>query len=494
MAVVLVFAGIGSWLYMLVNGQVAQLPNADPTWRVQAFYYGWYGNPQTDGQWRHWNDKNHLPADDIDSAYYPQLGAYSSADRTVVAQHMKWARQAGIGVLIYSWWGRNNYMDHNAALVLEEAAKQNIQIAWIMEPYAGRTPASVVSDIHYIYDTYGQSLAFFRVSRPTKYGNTTTSRGLFYVYQSTSYTDKTLAGSWRAALDGLHADTTYNAIVLGTGEDACFVDGCNDLTRESHFDGLFVYAGSPVFALGYATMKSNLDARNSIFVPTAIPGYDSSRDRAGDPQLPRFNTNYCASKFTYDCEWESIAAAKPEWTSITSFNEWHESTIIEPAVPKTIPSFTYRNFTNELSSAAPTFYLDKTAAGVSKYLASLGITWSPPTVPGAPAPTSSPASGTSNATHSSNTPGSSPQSSGTEPSNGDASTASTLTNEPEALDSNGASKTPQDTRAAPGETQSKSKKLLIAGAGLGGLSAVVIGVWRRRRLASLVTIFRQRQV
>lgn len=354
----------------------------EPTQRVQAFYYPWYGNPTHDaGHWYHWNDNGHSPPEDIDAGYYPQLGAYSSRDRAVVAQHMKWAKQAGIGVLIYSWWGRNNYINANVTLVMEEAAKQNIKIAWIIEPYAGWSPATVTSDIHYLYDTYGNSPAFFRVARPTKYGNSNAPRGLFYVFGSTSTTNTALAGQWRTALDTLHADASYNAIVLGVGEDACFVDGCNDLNRESHFDGLFLYAGSPVYALGYPDMKAALDSRNSLFIPTTIPGFDSSRDRAGDPKLLRFNHGqYCVNSFTYDCTWAGVIKTKPEWATITSFNEWHESTNIEPAVAKTITNFTYKNYTDEIPGVSSTFYIDKTTVNVVKYLAALGISWSPPAV------------------------------------------------------------------------------------------------------------------
>lgn len=357
-----------------------------PTARIQAFYYGWYGSPATDGQWLHWNSNNHVPPDDIDSTYYPELGAYSSQDRAVVAQQMAWASKAGVGTLIYSWWGRGNYIDHNARLVLEEAAKQNIKVSWILEPYAGRTPASVVSDIHYLYDTYGNYPAFFRVSRSTKYGNTTAARGVFYIFQSNLHTATSSGNQWRPALDGLHTDAVYNGIVLGFGEDACYIDGCNDLDKESHFDGMFLYAGSPVYALGYPTMKAALDARNSIFVPTVVPGFNSSRDRAGDAVLPRYNTNFCANRYTYDCTWDGIIQSKPEWMSITSFNEWHESTNIEPAVIKSISSYTYKNYADEALNATSSFYLDKTATNVVKYLAALGISWSPPvaTSPGSP--------------------------------------------------------------------------------------------------------------
>ena len=36
--------------------------------------------------------------------------------------------------------------------------------------------------------------------------------------------------------------------------------------------------------------------------------------------------------------------SKPEIIGITSFNEWHEGTQIEPAIPKNIQTFEYENY------------------------------------------------------------------------------------------------------------------------------------------------------
>jgi glycoprotein endo-alpha-1,2-mannosidase len=60
----------------------------DPSDKVAAFYYSWYGNPATDGEWIHWTQESYLPPKDIASDYFPDLGAYSSNDPGIVAQHM----------------------------------------------------------------------------------------------------------------------------------------------------------------------------------------------------------------------------------------------------------------------------------------------------------------------------------------------------------------------------------------------------------------------
>ena len=84
-----------------------------PNYNVHVFYYPWYGNPETDGDYRHWNhpylahwDKNeakkwphgrHKPPDDIGAQYYPELGPYSSRKVQIMEEHMKQIRSAGVG-------------------------------------------------------------------------------------------------------------------------------------------------------------------------------------------------------------------------------------------------------------------------------------------------------------------------------------------------------------------------------------------------------------
>lgn len=49
-------------------------------------------------------------------------------------------------------------------------------------------------------------------------------------------------------------------------------------------------------------------------------------------------------------------AANPAFIGITSFNEWHEGTQIEPAIPKALAQFEYEDYLPE----DPEFYLRKT--------------------------------------------------------------------------------------------------------------------------------------
>uniref|UniRef100_A0A8D0H2X4 Glycoprotein endo-alpha-1,2-mannosidase n=1 Tax=Sphenodon punctatus TaxID=8508 RepID=A0A8D0H2X4_SPHPU len=92
-------------------GKLADLPS--PNYNFHIFYYTWFGNPQFDGKYIHWNHPllphwdpkiannyprgRHNPPDDIGSSFYPELGPYSSKDPSVIEAHMKQMRTASIG-------------------------------------------------------------------------------------------------------------------------------------------------------------------------------------------------------------------------------------------------------------------------------------------------------------------------------------------------------------------------------------------------------------
>lgn len=343
---------------------------SSPSTRVHVFYYPWYGNLTTDGKWIHWQQNSHIPPDDVAANFYPQLGAYSGASQTIIAQHMDWIAQSGVGVLVYSWEGQGSLTDKRATLVLDEALKKGLKVAWHIEPYSGRTASSVESDIKYIYDRYGSHATFLRVSRSTKYGNATVLRGVFYVFESSGGAGAIPAADWRIVLDRIHADPTYNAIVLGETSDACFIDGCG-LEKESHFDGLYTYDGLQYDGSTFADINTRIKNRNSIFSPSVAAGYVANRATADTRVKPRYD-GARTIPYTYDSMWDYVIKAKTEWVSVTSFNEWHEGSQIEPAVAKTIPGFTYEDYNDFDPNADSELYLKKTSKNVQAYLIAVG--------------------------------------------------------------------------------------------------------------------------
>jgi glucose/arabinose dehydrogenase/PKD repeat protein len=317
-------------------------PPADPSPDVHLFYYSWYGNPDTHGAWRHWQQGGRTPPDDIGADLYPSAGPYDSGDyQGVVAQQMDQVRRSGAGVIVYSWWGQGSYEDTLAAGVLDAAAAKGIKVAWHLEPYAGRTAASTVADINYLNAKFGSHPAFYR------HGD----RGAYYVFNSLDITD------W-SALD----QVTGTSIVLAQ---------TTDTSKIAHFSGMYTYdAIAGATAPGWEAAGEYAKAHGLIWAPSVGPGYIDDRAVPGNttPTLGR------ADGATYDTEWsnalDEATGGPPTWVSVTSFNEWHEGSSIEPASGTPPAGFGYQTYEGaygKTGAAAETAYLDRTAYWVEQF-------------------------------------------------------------------------------------------------------------------------------
>nr|WP_189936181.1 ThuA domain-containing protein [Streptomyces sulfonofaciens] len=312
---------------------------------VHLFYYPWYGTPEVNGDWRHWQQGGHTPPEDIGADLYPKLGPYDSGDADgAVAQHMKWVRQSGAGVIVYSWWGRGSYEDNLARVVLDAARAEGVKVAWHIEPYQGRTGASVADDIRYIDAAYGDSPAFYRSA---DHGN----RPAFYVFESLRI------GDW-SALDAVTGD---NIVLAQT----------TDTSKISHFNGLYTYDGiAGATAPGWKNAGDYARQHGLVWSPSVAPGYVDDRAVPGNttPTVGRGNGA------TYDLEWSNALdpaiGGSPTWVSVTSFNEWHEGSPIEPAAgdpPAGHGYQTYDGAYGKTGDAAETAYLDRTAEWVAQF-------------------------------------------------------------------------------------------------------------------------------
>lgn len=319
---------------------------------VTAFYYPWYGTSSHDGAWRHWNQLAHKPPADIASSFYPQRGAYSSRDLAVLAAQMADLRSARIGVIAVSWWGQGTWDDSSLDAVFAAAGSAGIKIAFHMEPYQGQTAASIASDVRYLLGRYGTSAALLRISRPTSGSPSTAARPVFYLFGSS----RVPAADLKATIAGLRG-TAYDSIVMVHSPKAV------SATRVGA-DGVYTYdaMASPDT---FAGLVADCRAANLICSPSVAPGFDNRNAVAtGLIFVDR------ASGARYDSMWQAAIAAGTEWISVTSYNEWHEGTQIEPAVAWTSGPRTYSGYGGVYGSAnadAPRAYLVRTAYWVNRF-------------------------------------------------------------------------------------------------------------------------------
>ena len=260
--------------------------------RVSAFFYPWYGTVSADGSYAHWAQLGHTPPNDIASSYYPAQGLYSSSDQLVLGQQMEEIRSAGIDEIVVSWWGQGSAEDQRLPAVIVAAHADGIAVAVHLEPYGGRSVASTVADIAYLRN-YGISS--------------------FYVYRPFDMA----VSDWAAAKSALHAG----------GVKLYAQTGLVGYAANAGFDGVYTYDIVTYGGDKFHRLCAQAHAKHLVCAPSVGPGYDARRG-SDDPRMkPRRNGA------TYDAMWRSAIASGADRVTITSFNEWHEGTQIEPAAP-----------------------------------------------------------------------------------------------------------------------------------------------------------------
>ncbi len=334
-----------------------------PSEKVHIHYYAWYGNPETDGHWSHWNHavtprsgpviEHHSPPEEIGSPFYPQIGLYSSLDPETVRAHLDMIASAGIGVINVSWWGQGKHDDQAAELLIGEAEKKGLQVNFHIEPYPGRSAVSVKEDLQYLIGKYKDSPALYR-------DNNRGNLPMFYVYDSYLIPKEDWAGILLADASDTIRGTDHDAVMI-----ALYVNEKDKtLLTEGGFDGVYTYFATEGFTEGstpgnWKVLREWTDSIGKLFIPSVGPGYDDL------PIRPWNGGNYRERDegAYYDKMFQSAIDANPDFISVTSFNEWHEGTQIEPAIPKKFPEQTYKNYL----PLEPNDYLKKTREWVNLF-------------------------------------------------------------------------------------------------------------------------------
>jgi hypothetical protein len=289
-----------------------------PTGEVAVFYYPWYGNPAYDGEFRHWTQNGHEPPAAIASSYFPARGTYSSADRSILREHMQDLVEAGSTTVVVSWWGPGSIEAGRFAAVLAEAKTHGLRVALHVEPYGGRTPEGVAQEVERL--------------RPLGISDV-------YVYDSANAADE----AWKTANARL-GDVRVFAHTALPGKAAA-----------GGFDGLYTYDVLTYDGSSFGRMCTGARKLGLLCAPSVGPGFDARR-ATGDPRVrPR------RGGATYDRMWQAAIAAAADLVTVTSYNEWHEGTQIEPARAMGRPYRCYDGAWGMRGPAAERSYLRRTA-------------------------------------------------------------------------------------------------------------------------------------
>jgi hypothetical protein len=287
--------------------------------QVLAFYYTWYGRPDRHGRWIHWGKVDPQRHEISESTHYPAQGAYDSHDPEIIDWHVDQAQKHGITGFIATWWGQGTLDDRAFELLIERVQNKNFQVSVYWETAPGRGQAQIdraVDDLLYVLRRYGSQEAFLDVD----------GKPVIFVYGRVM--NQVPLRSWPEIIRRTRQQYRNDFLLIA--------DGYHD-SYARVFDGIHTYN-----ICGWVRDKTPTELRDlsahhfahaanlarqhgKISCLTVIPGYDDTKIRTPGLRASRLDGK------TYRVLWQEAIHADPDWVLITSWNEWHEGSEIEPS-------------------------------------------------------------------------------------------------------------------------------------------------------------------
>jgi glycoprotein endo-alpha-1,2-mannosidase len=307
---------------LCVSFDGAHARDASITRRVLAFYYGWWGDPQVSGHWVHWKNVDSERTWIDNSTNFPVHGAYDSHDAALVERQVREARVTGVTGFIISWWGQESFEDRGMSLLLDTARRHGLVVSAYYEKIVGQDAAdrkaAAIADLDYLLKRYASQKGWLRAD----------GKPVLFVYGRAL---RQLAlDEWRDVIAQVRLDNPGGVVLVADSLDAKYL---------AVFDGASTYnitsqtqhkTPSQIREWAHAAYPKMVAAAGpgKISTVTVIPGYDDSK--LGRPP-PRPVTQRWGGE-TYRVLWQEAVAASPDYVLITSWNEWHEGSEIEPSV------------------------------------------------------------------------------------------------------------------------------------------------------------------
>ena len=309
---------------------------------VSVYYYPWYDQPNN-GHWLEGCLRTRLIPPSP-----PKLGLYDSRDTRVIQAHLNWSEDFGIDNWICSWWGPNSFEDITIRQhILPEIKGKSTKFCIYYESsgllgmnkreeivFDDRAIEKMESDIRYLCKTYFRHPNYQYVE----------GRPILHFYLSRCF-----AGRYAEGIEAARKAARRQGLELLIVGDEIFW-GSPNAERIGMMDAITAYCmhGPPDFAgypadsefLRHLTFKFDEHARVAEqhgvrLIPNVFPGYNN-RGRGGTVYaIPRQYERGGSETSTFRkmANWaEEYIDPDLNAVCITSFNEWHEDTQIEPTV------------------------------------------------------------------------------------------------------------------------------------------------------------------
>jgi hypothetical protein len=257
---------------------------------VLAYYYAWW-DPST-----------------FDQTLYRAPQAYNSDDPGMIQKHIQEAQAAGIDGFIMSWYGNGDRTDRNLGQLLDLGARSGFRATIHFETPHFWGVDDVEAQLRSFYDQHLNHPAMLRYQ----------GRPVIFFWRVSTFDN----GTWSAIRNAV--DPGHTAIWIADGDNFGVLAG-------DAWDGISPYAiawsGNPASQLPAWAAKARAVAPAKLYIPPVSPGCDDTAARAPTCIQDRAGGNY------YQATWDGALASNPGWAvTVSTFNEWMESTQIEPSV------------------------------------------------------------------------------------------------------------------------------------------------------------------
>jgi glycosyltransferase involved in cell wall biosynthesis len=303
----------------LFNDTVSRRNGTSRQSLLGAHYYPWYRageDPQ------HWNENREFAA----VTDLPVRGMYSSDDPDLIRSHLKMAADAQLDFLVVNWQvtfqGLNPTELRATRMLFAAAEKANPKIALSILLAINTDDADVVEGVLKLVRTEFMSFpAYHRVK----------GRPVLWYY---------LSGPFLGFLfyhRGLLKRMTRGCHAIATGQ--LIYNQFAPAPLREFFSGWCVYSPLQVARRGIreaiwtSSYRSFVEDGGDLRVFTICPGYDDTRLASPQRSQSRYRNTSRRGTRTFE-EMQQVALTlnpAPDLVVITSFNEFHENTHIEPS-------------------------------------------------------------------------------------------------------------------------------------------------------------------
>jgi glycoprotein endo-alpha-1,2-mannosidase len=309
-------------------------PVIDSPYTVGVYYYPWYGGNDFHG--------GRYLREHLVPPQPPVLGEYDDRDPQVIAQHLRWSAQANISLWVASWWGPGRREDNTLRQhVLPHADLGDMRIALFYET-SGRVPDftdtdNVADDIAYMAQHYFDHPNYLRVD----------GKPVLFVYLTRVLTRQGTLEEVVTLMRSAAAEAGTELYIVGDevfGEPPAEAPQLGLLDAVTNYDvygstGAQGFAGPAAVGRYWAAQTRWRGLAHDVgvaYVPAATPGFNDKGVRQGHAAVSRKLTEEDEFGSLFRAHLQQAVAHTDSSTGgmlvITSWNEWHEDTQIEPVI------------------------------------------------------------------------------------------------------------------------------------------------------------------